>query len=91
MGRRARTESSETVYSRLSTARVDAGLTRQQLADAIEVHYQTIGYLERGRYSPSLVLALRIAKVLGCPVEQLFSLDPFPESTAGGGVHVTLE
>jgi len=38
------------------------------------VHYQTMGYLERGEYSPSLVLALRLAQALGVTIEQLFSL-----------------
>jgi putative transcriptional regulator len=41
------------------------------------VHYQTIGYLERGEYSPSLVLALRIAAVFDLPVEAVFALTPF--------------
>ncbi len=43
------------------------GVSRRQLADALGVHYQTIGYLERGEYSPSLYLALRIAGVLRDP------------------------
>jgi DNA-binding XRE family transcriptional regulator len=34
-----------------------------------------VGYIERGEYSPSLVLALQIAKVLGTPVENIFSLE----------------
>jgi putative transcriptional regulator len=42
------------------------------------VHYQTIGYLERGEYSPSLALALRIARFFDLPVEAVFSLDPLP-------------
>ena len=46
----------------------------------IGVHYQTSGYLERGEYSPSLELALRIARVLEVPIEALFSLDPIPET-----------
>jgi DNA-binding XRE family transcriptional regulator len=41
------------------------------------VHYQTIGYLEREEYSPSLVLALRIAKALNQEVSGLFSQTPF--------------
>lgn len=53
------------------------GLTRQQLADAVGVHYQTIGYLERGEYSPSLVLALRIAGILELEVGDIFSIEPF--------------
>jgi putative transcriptional regulator len=47
-------------------------------ADALGVHYQTIGYLERGEYSPSLYLALRIAEYFGIPVEVIFSASPFP-------------
>ncbi|MFM8395306.1 MAG: helix-turn-helix transcriptional regulator, partial [Acidobacteriota bacterium] len=41
------------------------------------VHYQTIGYLERGEYSPSLVLALRIARILELEVGDIFSIEPF--------------
>ena len=58
--------------------RAERGLSRKELADAVGVHYQTIGYLERGEYSPSLVLALRIARHLGLPLEAVFSLQPFP-------------
>jgi DNA-binding XRE family transcriptional regulator len=50
------------------------GFSRQELADKVGVHYQTIGYLEREEYSPSLVLALRIAKALNQEVTDLFSL-----------------
>ncbi len=42
------------------------------------MHYQTIGYIERGEYSPSLDLALRLARHFDLPVEALFSLDPYP-------------
>ncbi|MEY4741081.1 MAG: hypothetical protein RL402_606, partial [Actinomycetota bacterium] len=44
-------------------------------AEQVGVHYQTIGYIERGEYSPSLVLALRIASVLEAKVEEIFWLD----------------
>ncbi len=50
-------------------------MSRNEPADAVGVHYQTVGYLERGEYNPSLALALRIAAVLGRSVEELFSLD----------------
>ena len=66
----------EPVYNRIEESRIDLGLTRQDLADKVGVHYQTIGYLEREEYSPSLVLALRIAKVLNQEVTELFSLTP---------------
>jgi DNA-binding XRE family transcriptional regulator len=54
----------EPVFNRIEEVRTAMGLSRQELADKIGVHYQTIGYLERGEYSPSLVLALRISKTL---------------------------
>jgi DNA-binding XRE family transcriptional regulator len=41
------------------------------------VNPQTIGYLERGDYAPSVELALKIAAVFSAPVEALFSLEPF--------------
>ncbi|MEM7765430.1 MAG: helix-turn-helix transcriptional regulator [Pseudomonadota bacterium] len=64
------------VYNRLAALRADRGLSRQEVADAVGVHYQTIGYLERGEYSPSLVLALQISKLFELPIEAIFSLDP---------------
>ncbi len=69
---------SDTVHNRIALLRVEQGVTRRELADALGVHYQTIGYLERGEYSPSLHLALRIAEYFDLPVEVVFSLDPFP-------------
>ncbi|NDD62649.1 MAG: transcriptional regulator [Acidobacteria bacterium] len=67
----------EPVFNRVEELRLAKGMTRQELADAAGVHYQTIGYLERGEYSPSLVLALRIARVLGLEVGEIFSIEPF--------------
>ncbi|MET3768486.1 DNA-binding XRE family transcriptional regulator [Marisediminicola sp. UYEF4] len=85
MGRKPKSD--EPVYSRLESVRTDRGITRQQLADAVEVHYQTVGYLERGEYSPSLALALRIARELDSPVGELFSLTPFTRP-GGSDEHV---
>ncbi len=65
------------VYNRLAALRADRGMSRRELADAVGVHYQTIGYLERGEYKPSLVMALRIAALFGLPVEAIFSLKEF--------------
>jgi DNA-binding XRE family transcriptional regulator len=70
--------SGEIVHSRLSQLRAERGVSRRALADELGVHYQTIGYLERGEYSPSLHLALRIAAFFELPVEVVFSLEPFP-------------
>ena len=64
----------EPVFNQIEAIRTSLGLSRQELADLVGVHYQTIGYLEREEYSPSLVLALKIAKELSNSVETLFWL-----------------
>jgi putative transcriptional regulator len=69
---------SEVVHNRIAQLRAERGVTRRDLATALGVHYQTVGYLERGEYSPSLYLALRIAEYFEVPVEVVFSLQPFP-------------
>lgn len=63
--------------NRIAVLRVERGESRQDLADALEVNYQTIGYLERGEYNPSLELAMRIAEHFGLPIEAVFSRSPF--------------
>ncbi|MGO1591490.1 MAG: helix-turn-helix transcriptional regulator [Ancrocorticia sp.] len=68
----------EPVRNRLAVLRASRGITRRQLADALGIHYQTMGYLERGEYAPSLHLALRIARYFEVPVEAVFGLDEFP-------------
>jgi len=68
----------EVIYNRIAMLRAERGISRRDLADALGVHYQTIGYLERGEYSPSLYLALRIAAHFEVSVEVVFSVDPFP-------------
>lgn len=76
MGRKPKQLEGE-VFNRIEQLRLDAGLSRQQLADLVDVHYQTIGYIERGEYSPSLALALRISAALGKSVDSVFSLEEF--------------
>ncbi len=65
------------VYNRIAMLRVERGVSRRELSEALAVHYQTIGYLERGEYSPSLHLALKIAEYFEVPVEVVFSTAPF--------------
>lgn len=72
---------SEQVHNRLAMVRAERKVSRQALAEAVGAHYQTIGYIERGQYNPSLDLALRIAQYFGLPVEALFSLEPFQPLT----------
>ncbi|MBW3070072.1 MULTISPECIES: helix-turn-helix transcriptional regulator [unclassified Actinomyces] len=70
--------SGEVVHNRIAVLRADRRVSRRQLAEALGVHYQTVGYLERGEYAPSLYLALRIARYFDVPVESVFSLEEFP-------------
>jgi DNA-binding XRE family transcriptional regulator len=74
MGRKPK-DDEQSVINRIEALRSKVGLSRQELADKVGVHYQTIGYIERGEYSPSLVLALKIAKALGKRVEQVFEIE----------------
>lgn len=65
------------VHNRIAMLRAERGVSRRELSEALGVHYQTIGYLERGEYSPSLFLALKIAEYFEVPIEVVFSTEPF--------------
>jgi DNA-binding XRE family transcriptional regulator len=65
------------LHNRITVLRAERAMSRQELADALGVNYQTIGYLERGEYNPSLELAFRIAELFGLPIEAVFSRTPF--------------
>jgi len=65
------------LFNRIAVLRAERGVSRQQLADAVDVNYQTIGFLERGDYSPSLKLAFALSEFFGLPVEAIFSTQPF--------------
>ena len=65
-----------TIYNRLSTLRAERGMSRQDLARALDIGYQTVVLLERGEYNPSLELALRISQLFALPVEVIFSSIP---------------
>ena len=64
------------IHNRLPVLRAERGMSRADLAEAVEVNPQTIGALERGDHYPSLDLALRICAVFGLPVEAVFSRAP---------------
>jgi len=63
------------MLSRLKEAREKANLTQQQLAEKVGVTRQTILFLEKGQYNPSLRLAFKISRVLKTPMEVLFSFN----------------
>lgn len=69
------------MFNRIALFRSDRSVSRRDLAEAVGVNPQTIGYLERGDYNPSLELGLKIASYFGVPVELMFSLTPFPSLT----------
>lgn len=65
------------LYNRLPVLRAERGLSRKDLAEAVGVNYQTIGYLERGDYNPSLELAFRLSMYFALPIESIFATEPF--------------
>jgi len=58
--------------NKVKTRRVLSDLTQEDLAQKVGVTRQTVLAIEKGNYAPSVVLALRLAKTLGCSVEELF-------------------
>ena len=72
---------SSVIHNRIALFRVERGISRRALAEAVGVNVQTIGYLERGDYNPSLELGMKLAAIFNVPVELLFSFSAF-ESVA---------
>lgn len=70
------------LHNRITLLRTERNVSRKDLAEAVGVNFQTIGYLERGDYSPSLELAMKIAAFFAMPVEMVFSFEPFQPLTA---------
>ena len=66
------------VFNRLAVLRAERGVSRKQIAAAVDVNFQTIGFLERGEYNPSVELALKLSAYFGLPLEMIFSLKPLP-------------
>ena len=61
--------------TRVKELRTAAGMTQQQLAEQVHVSSRTIISIEKGQYSPSLMLAYRLAVVFGVTVEELCCLE----------------
>lgn len=62
----------EVIVNRVKELRAGRGLTQEALAAALGVSRQSIISIERGKYTPSLMLALRMAAYFGCTVDELF-------------------
>ncbi len=63
------------VVNKVRERRVDADLTQEQLGALAGVSRQSVISIERGRYVPSLALALRLARVFDCSTDLLFQLE----------------
>lgn len=63
------------MVTKVKELRTQRGMTQQQLADLVHVSSRTIISIEKGQYSPSLMLAYRMAKVFGVTVEELCCLE----------------
>lgn len=61
--------------NKIRVARAERRMTQQQLADAVDVSRQTINAIESGKFVPSTVLALKIARTFEKRVEEIFSLE----------------
>jgi len=70
-------KSTMSLHNRITVLRAEKKLSRAMLASSVGVNPQTIGFLERGDYTPSLELAFKIAEHFGLPVEAVFSPRPF--------------
>lgn len=65
------------IYNRIALLRQERGVSRKDLSEALGVNFQTIGYLERGEYNPSLDLAFKISAFFNLPIDFIFSTEPF--------------
>ena len=61
--------------NRIRVQRAMHDLTQQELAERLGVSRQTVNAVELGKYLPSTMLALKMARLFGCSVEELFQLD----------------
>ena len=63
------------INTRIKELRARYNLTQDELADKVGVTRQTMLYLEKGKYNPSLVLAYKVAKALHSTIEEVFSIE----------------
>ncbi|MDG1570694.1 helix-turn-helix transcriptional regulator [Robiginitalea sp. M366] len=63
------------MQTRIKELRARDGLTQEDLARKVQVRRETIVFLEKGKYNPSLQLAHAVARVFDLPIEEVFLLD----------------
>lgn len=64
----------ESVHNTVQKLRLKRSLTQEELAERVGVSRQTIIAIEKGNYTPSVLLALKIARIFKVPVEDVFSI-----------------
>jgi putative transcriptional regulator len=64
----------EYISNTVNTLRTEKGITQEELAEKVQVSRQTIIAIEKGSYTPSVLLALKISKFFGMPVEKVFKI-----------------
>jgi putative transcriptional regulator len=75
LGIKAELRMRDKVGNHVKEYRLRRGLSQEELAKRVGVSRQSINSIERGRYVPSLPLALRIARFFGCSTDELFELE----------------
>ncbi len=65
----------ERLHNRLKECRTERGLTQGELAELVGVTRKTVNTVENGVFSPSALLAIKLARELSVPVEQLFWIE----------------
>lgn len=64
----------ESIQNKVSEYRINSGITQENLASQVGVSRQTIIALEKGSYTPSILLALKIACFFKVPIEEIFAI-----------------
>ena len=64
----------EYISNTVNKLRNEIGITQEELAEKVQVSRQTIIAIEKGNYTPSIVLALKISKFFDMPVEKVFKI-----------------
>ena len=64
----------ETIQNSVFALRTARGITQEGLADELSVSRQTVVAIEKGNYTPSVLLAMKIAKFFAVPVEKIFQI-----------------
>nr|WP_282570135.1 helix-turn-helix transcriptional regulator [Methanoculleus sp. 7T] len=68
-------EGGRRVKTKIRELRAKMGLTQEELAQQVGVRRETIVFLEKGKYNPSLKLAYKVARALGSTIEEVFTFE----------------